>query len=735
MKATKKLLALILAVCMLIGMPLSINVGAADGESPTIVRVSVAKDGNWSGVCVEFSEPMTFQSKTISLGIGVMQDGKLISTTNMQLAGWRDQGTGTLWTVKVYDSTNTYASIPEYMKGEYTEARKAAGAKLVFFISDKDADKAIDGKISGFVAQDNGEYLTNTTPGFVDPFQNKEAVAVEISTDYTPVAYWGDDKNLIVETGGLPGVGWVGATVLRAYDKDNNVITLADDMPAEWKFTHVVNLTKTYSSGDKPFHAVLNLNTSANYFKESTYSAIVDRLDKEAPEGYHLVLINQEAAGDGVIESLSKYNYDKNKFIEAVFPDPEYSTAEYERVVIPFGEMVTVENVDVYDNGQVFISFSHDIDVDKLLATTANEKDFFLTISPSGSDSYVKGEDGTNPLSQAWISNIRRSGDSNNTIVGTIAAGTLKNMLNIYNADNGASGWAIRMRIEMAHNYVDKTGMLPLNNNIVALEDGVRSPYMQNRWVGQTWVDVNLVTAEDNTVMVGGELKDLSVISNMDSGEVMLMADATVDALEVLNVKPGVTLDLNGKTLTLADNAGLYVTGILADATDGNGLIKFNKNQVMNPIQLRGDNPQMPLYDTESGGYRLFKKEFTTPGYRQGTLDDPTDTNIMRYGVHLHFNNAKAFELLEQEGTDLVLMAKIYTDDKEIDVEYTFTASTLKKYGQQCKEVAGDAAALQAKTIVLTISGMDLLEGEVLRVDVALMAMGETQMGFAQIVK
>lgn len=699
---------------------------------------------NMDDFTMKFSEPVTLNGGG-NFGVCVMQNGAMVSSKNLTVGSWRGKTAGTTysdtWQLGFHHGDyhiSNYTAIASFVAKEYTPALQAAGAKVCYYITDTTTGKT-DGIIDSVYTQ-SGKKLKNTST--ITSTNSKEAYFIPINTEdlfFTPSAYLSTKDKIFVEMNGQSSSVWTTQTYLAAYDATGAILN-------EWKLTLCSNYSKNGQVANVAFYFGANSTTN--------YDTIVEYCEANYTDGYELKVIVKDtttansALGNGVVDSMRQYNFDKSVADYAVLR-ADSTTATADIGVIPWGEAVTVQNVDVYESGQVLVTFSHDIDMDKLMAAIAKDKngnDFFLGISAKGVDNLV-GYDATADkvvaggwCDQANIYDIKPYGDSRNTVIGRVDAKDYADMMANFETlketyPNEGLEYAIRLRIEMDNAYDAATGVVPKCYNIVPLAEGVSPLVLLHGTARCGWTDVNILAVEEGDVLVNGEVKTLTDINTMDSGEVMLMADATVDALEVLNVKPGVTLDLNGKTLTLADNAAIYVTGILADATDGNGLIKFNKNQANNPIQLRSDNPQMPLYDTESGGYRLFKKEFTTPGYRQGTLDDPTDTNIMRYGVHLHFNNAKAFELLEQEGTDLVLMAKIYTDDKEIDVEYTFTASTLKKYGQQCKEVAGDAAALKAKTIVLTISGMDLLEGEVLRVDVALMAMGEMQMGFAQIVK
>lgn len=691
---------------------------------------------------MKFSEPVTLTGGS-NFGVCVVKDGSMVSSKNLVVGSWRGKTAGSTYTdtwqlgfhhANYHMGLNT--SIASFIAKEYTPELQAAGAKVCYYITDTATNKT-DGLIDSVYTQVGKKLKNNAT---ITSTNSKEAYFIPLDTQsvfFEPKAYLAAKDRIYVQIDGQYSSGWTGQTYLAAFDATGAILN-------EWKLT----LCSTYKKGSTTVNV-------AFYFGENSttdYETIVAHCDANYTDGYELKLIVKDtnaanaALGNGVVDSLIHYNVTKNVPDAVLRADSTTATADIG--VIPFGDVVTVENVDVYDSGSVIITFSHDIDMDKLMAGIAKDKngnDFFLGISAKGVDNLVGYDEAKGAVvaggwcDQANICDLRPYAGSKNMVIGRLDDADYATMMTNFEDlkatyPNEGLEYAIRLRIEMDNAYDSSTGVLPMNYNIVSLTEGVASPTLTPNTARCCWTDVNLIRVEANDVLINGEIKDLTQINSVESGEVMLMADTAVEGVDVLNVKPDVTLDLNGNTLTLADGVSLYATGIVSDSTDGNGLIVVNRDQAENSFQVRGDNPQMPLYDAQGGGYRLFKKEFTTPGYRQGTADDPSNTNVMRYGMHLHFDNAKAFDLLEQEGAELVLTANIYTDDKKVDIPYVFTGEILKEYAKQCKE-ATDASVLSSKTIVLKITGMDELAGKTLRVDAALLAMNATQMGFVQIVQ
>ena len=696
---------------------------------------------------LKFSEAVTLKGGS-NFGLCVMKDGKIISSKKLVVGSWRTNAEGTThdtWRLGFHHndySINNGNSIFTYAMGEFTDELKAQGAQLCFYIADQSSTTA-DGWIDSVYTQ-TGRKLKNDSG--INSTDTKETYFIPVQVEdmgFTPTAYV-SNGTLLLSTPGLSGIGgWSGATTyLRAYDDNGNVLSI-DSKAAQWRLS--VNSSARYNGAGSLYCSSELLITDTEGHGVSKYDGIVALLDQEYPNGYHLEMVVDDAAANaknGFVENMAQYNSSLGQVSAYLLASELYSTDTLDVAVIPFGEMVTVDSVDVYDSGKAILTFSHDIDIDALIAAHTNYKDFFLTISTPGENSYVvdtNDYDGdgntTEPLAQTAMGDIQRYGDNNNKIIATLSPDAYKNMMDIYGAKTESDNWAIRMRIEMETGYVKNVGKIPVNDNIVATKEGVLSPYMPAFWgtdviSGRVWTDVNLVDAADGAISVNGvQTNDLSAITAAPAGSEIIMIDNAVVESGGFNVPSGVVLDLNGKTITMSENTAINVIGTIMDNTDGGALIKVaNKNTAT--VAIPGSNPQMPLYDTADGGYRLFHKEFKAQGVKEGSNANPADTTAKRYGVHLHFDNMKAYELLAAGGTDVKLTLKLYAEGY-VDVPlYTFQESTLKEYGQSCLNATAEKP-LSGKTIVLTVFGIDKLNGTPLNVSATLNFMGTTAIGDA----
>lgn len=208
-------------------------------------------------------------------------------------------------------------------------------------------------------------------------------------------------------------------------------------------------------------------------------------------------------------------------------------------------------------------------------------------------------------------------------------------------------------------------------------------------------------------------LKTAGLQDRLDSanGEVVLTAD--YQEAEVV-VPAGVVLDLNGHTVT-ADHFTVF--GEVVDSTDGDGLILTGRDAMM----FTYAENYLPIYDENSTGYRFFRYDFNSKGARSGSSSNPNDTNTMRYGIHLRFTSIKAYELMAVGNGGIDLYMDLEAASQSVKIAYRFKPEigTLKKYGQICAAVFG-TEALEKKTIVLSVSGMNALNGEELWVSARL---------------
>lgn len=200
-----------------------------------------------------------------------------------------------------------------------------------------------------------------------------------------------------------------------------------------------------------------------------------------------------------------------------------------------------------------------------------------------------------------------------------------------------------------------------------------------------------------------GENKYASFDAAMDaavSGNTVIMLDdaAVTDAVFVLNTD--VKLDLNGYELTVNN---MMAFGQVVDSTEGEGKLVVEKTA---NVILLPNNEDLPMYDTD--GYRFFSYELQAKGKKTVT---PGSTNA--YGVSVIFKDVDAYTLLaEKADTCGVVLSMDITYDGS-NMNYKFQDSTLKNYASACAEVMNgevegkDPALYVKKTIVLTISGLN----------------------------
>lgn len=175
-----------------------------------------------------------------------------------------------------------------------------------------------------------------------------------------------------------------------------------------------------------------------------------------------------------------------------------------------------------------------------------------------------------------------------------------------------------------------------------------------------------------------------------DGDTVTLFADEKITE-KVLVLPAGVTLDLNGHVLTVAN---LMSFGDIIDSTQGAGKVTLTQDSrmILNP-----NNSALPLYDAD--GYRFFAYELTAAGPKMRTQD------AVSFGVQLIFTNNKAYELLTLDDDIAVKMTlSVMREAKETEFVFTFDRSTLSAYEAAWKDRTD---LTKIPTLVLTVSGIE----------------------------
>lgn len=158
-----------------------------------------------------------------------------------------------------------------------------------------------------------------------------------------------------------------------------------------------------------------------------------------------------------------------------------------------------------------------------------------------------------------------------------------------------------------------------------------------------------------------------------------------IDA-DVLVIGDGVTLDLNGRVLSVPGGVVSFA-GYVTDSTDGIGLLVSGADRVI----LSPDNGQLPLYDTESAGYRFFNYRFDSLGaYTE------SKTNVAVFGMRLTLTNAQGYSLLANAGSGMTLKVKLSWQDMEGQApEYSFGSDLMALYAEKIQTSSAYALLLR----------------------------------------
>lgn len=203
--------------------------------------------------------------------------------------------------------------------------------------------------------------------------------------------------------------------------------------------------------------------------------------------------------------------------------------------------------------------------------------------------------------------------------------------------------------------------------------------YKKNTETGLNDYMVTEITVRNYAVSANGKGYDTltDALNEAVSGDtVTLLANCTAGDVQI---KDGVTLDLNGKTLTATSVFANVGKGIVKDSTDGMGGIKIAKNVVDKEtaenssfnLNLAENNPQLPLYDEAFEGYRFFN---CTIEHKQRWKEE---NKRYQFGYVLKMSDA-AFALLKDSNEDNEL-------DADIKLVYTIslTVDGVEKVNQE----------------------------------------------------
>jgi len=376
---------------------------------------------------------------------------------------------------------------------------------------------------------------------------------------------------------------------------------------------------------------------------------------------------------------------------------------------------LTVENYARISDSKIMVKFSEAVKISAL-----NNNGGSVKMELHATKGYINAngqpvDDASNvisdPILETWpATSFKIMGDARYVVV-EFAEGVVAeagNFVANYKVENETNA-TLNLHISEDENNINnkKTGE-QLNNGLI---DGIWSAANNGPLVCQTGkhrTDVaddtsyvatttNLPAAwtDDN---VYSSLQD--ALNQVGSGVVTMGQDVEIEE-RFLEVPAGVTLDLNGKKLTV-DN--IFAFGNIIDSTDGNGRLVISNDKTQAFVGLQETNSYLPLYDTNC--YRFFSYEVINAGWRDhASHPDKVEENAMQFGIKVFFNSEKAYELLQADGT---LVLDLNIDGRNIP--YKFNASTMTKLYEKVTANEESWNKRSSAAITLTMSGLNSLE-------------------------
>ena len=212
-----------------------------------------------------------------------------------------------------------------------------------------------------------------------------------------------------------------------------------------------------------------------------------------------------------------------------------------------------------------------------------------------------------------------------------------------------------------------------------------------------------LVVLRPSLTAAGGAIGDdqyasaAVAIEKAKSGETVTIKSNT--SIESLILNEGVTLDLGGKTLSVGD---IETTGAIIKDTTQKGLLKVTGMINDEPYAIFAtNNPQLPLWDAEAGGYRLAEIKFRTQVPAADPQSDPTF--YFRYDL----TNTAWKELLK--GTAEAYIRVDGVDVTKIDPDYLTALYNSEPNKGALKVTFVNAPASADVQIVVVANGVELV--------------------------
>ena len=146
---------------------------------------------------------------------------------------------------------------------------------------------------------------------------------------------------------------------------------------------------------------------------------------------------------------------------------------------------------------------------------------------------------------------------------------------------------------------------------------------------------------KDQAAAINGQAL-IEALATAETGDTVALSGNS--AVEDLTVKSGVTLDLNGHTLTAASVNAFNGSNVKDSSTDATGLLKVAAGS----LELPSSNEQLPLYDSANEGYRFYTATCKTW--------DPEGND---YWFRLTFSHSSAYDLIAKGDSGLKIGVKM----------------------------------------------------------------------------
>ncbi len=709
MKTMKRIAALLLTLCLLIGLPMSVSAADSTTEDLVVEKVAVYDTNSANKIAVKFNKTIV-SNEALKVYLAIYHEGG----EDVYGYDW-DTATGTC--TAVYDSgsghTSTYWSLdrprqPDGGGQGFSVAANGYGfmanatdtantlykmeavyrkvltidpnARFVINIKDATTD-AQDGYIDKLVSADGTQKLvaTHVNHEGVDCHEfeilryntitSVEAYDGRLVFRFSePVAYNALDKVWIYlqrcdESGAAVGTYYVSARGNAVSSFGNPRFAGAGNTALALDFSRFEDLKSDLEAN--PTHTI---RLTAKSDVEDTDGFITD---VTSTDGYQLVANTTMDNADAFSITVD---------------------------VRDTADELIMEDVKFYQDNQILITFNKPVTID-----TSKQHSFFVYLYESRTifnfTYYSLNEDGTYTIDTSgsgtkceWAcqTDLDTFGATGNQVLATLQG---KVTVDQIKAITENSGYYLCAKIqenanETAHvvDSIWETGN-PTNKLVCTTN---------NDNADRAILEISGTISGE--AMLNGECFDtldeaLKAAETAENRTVVMLKNASAD---MVKVSAGVTLDLYGYNLTTDI---LMSFGHVIDSKDGQGKLVTSNDPAQSVVHLQPGNPDMPLYDTD--GYRFFTYTVASAGPKNGT------TSSISFGVQVIFANTDAYDLLATNDTATVNMALSATkNEKTYELSMHFSATTLETYSAAWKAGDTDNNPDTKPTLVLTVSGL-----------------------------